>query len=156
MFGPQAMVASAKAYKKTPMQGLLDKAHIDSLRSYIRLPQTVKDAKPMLMMFIDLNPQLQSASPETVLNNLIQFAIAYQQFSGKMLNLTMEKDIAIPMPPPNPEEKTVKFETPPKDSPSDEEMDEDIRAQLDALAKSLKKAQRRKQLEAQLKKLDDE
>jgi hypothetical protein len=107
MFGPTSLVANAKNYRKTPMQALLDRGHIDSLRPFMKLPPNVNQAKPMLMMFIEHNPQPQHASPETVLNNVVQFAIAYQQLSGKQLNLTMDQDEAIPMPSPNEDEKKL-------------------------------------------------
>jgi hypothetical protein len=163
MFGTTNIVANAKAYRKTPMQALLDRHHIDSLRPFVKLPPTVKDAKPMIMMFVDHNPQLQHASPETVMNNLVQFAIAFQQVSGRMLNLMMEQDEAIPMPAPKEEEekkekKIVKAE--PKKvltkSPKIEEMDEEIERELEKQRKKLLMAKKMQTLKAELKKLQEE
>jgi hypothetical protein len=161
MFGANGMLANAKAYKKTPMASLLDKTHIDSLRAYIRLPLTVQQAKPILMMFIEANPQLQHPSPETVLNNLIQFAITFRQFSGgNMLNLTMEQDVPIPLPAP---EEKPKFEPPspcaaPKKSLKIEEVetDDEIEAKLKELKKKLLLAKKKKALEDELEKLEKE
>jgi hypothetical protein len=105
MFGVNQVAANAKGYRKTPMQALLNKPNVDSLRAYIRLPPTVKGARPILMLFIEANPQLQHSSPETVLQNVVQYALTFQQCTGKMLNLTMVQDIMIPLPPPDEEEE---------------------------------------------------
>jgi hypothetical protein len=167
MIGRQSLKANAKGYRKTPMQALLDKAHIDSLREYIELPSTVKDAKPILMMFIERNDQFQHPSPETVLNNILQFALAYKQFSGgRKLDLTMTERIAIPMPPPSNEEegkpekrakpKPEKPVTPsPKKSTTIEqvEVDEEVEAELMELRKKLLIAKKRKALEDELRAL---
>jgi hypothetical protein len=155
--------SNAKVYWKTPTQALLNRQRIDSLRDYIELPSTVKDAKPLLVMFIECNPQLQSANPETVLNNLVQFALAYNQFThGKKLDLTLSRNVAIPMPPPyeEPEEKPFFQESlkSPKSPPKIEEVevDEEMEAELLALRKKLLIAKKKKALEAELKAIEDE
>jgi hypothetical protein len=167
MFGTGTIIANAKAYRKTPMSSILDRHHIDSLRPFMKLPPTVQDAKPMIMMFIEHNPQLQHASPETVINNIVQFAIAFQQVSGRQVNLTMEQDEAIPMPPPKEEEekaekKLVKVEKPVpekkpvKKSPKIEELDPEIEAELEKQRKKLLMAKQIAMKKAELRKLQEE
>jgi hypothetical protein len=128
----------------------------------MKLPPNVNQAKPMLMMFIEHNPQLQHASPETVLNNIVQFAIAYQQLSGKQLNLTMDQDEAIPMPSPNEDEKKLaKSEKPIAEkklprSPKVEELDPEIEEALEKHRKKLMQAKEKRLLKEKLKRMEEE
>jgi hypothetical protein len=144
------------------MQAILDRGHIDSLRPFMKLPANVNQAKPMLMMFIEHNPQLQHASPETVLNNMVQFAIAFQQVSGHQLNLTMDQDEPIPMPSPDDEEKkVVKIEKPSPEkkmlkSPKVEELDPEIEQELEKHRKKLLQAKEKRLLKEKLKKMEEE
>jgi uncharacterized protein (DUF849 family) len=132
----------------------------------MRLPPTVKDAKPMIMMFIDHNPQLQHASPETVIDNIVQFATEFYQVNGKMLNLTMDQQEAIPMPPRKMEEprkmgeerKMIAVERMKafKMSPKIHEMDTDIEAELEKQRKKLLMARTIAQKKAELRRLEEE
>jgi hypothetical protein len=167
MFSPDTIARNIEGYRKTAMQAILNKPNIEALKTVIKLPSTVKDSKPLIMMFIDKHPFLKNASAEAVLHNLIMYAMVHQTNTGRLLNLTMDDD---PIPMGMDPRKCVEIEeeevhekpTPPTpSSPSklktiELAVDDEDEAEVEAFRRKLQVAKKKKALEEELKKLQED